>query len=220
MTTLFTVAELRAILDRENTSATTGRLADAVLTEVAERVTALVATYCGRTLLAGAAADKLELIGDGTCYLRLYEQGAYPIVSVSSVIIDGETIPAQPNSNSAGWKLNAVWRRRGIVALVDYTATLDAECSVTATYGYVASSSDRATLVAAGTMTAIEAAEHETAVAQLKHAALDWAVYLVNHYVAGADQIEIGTMAMSFSERQMPARVKAALTRFRSIASG
>lgn len=212
---LCTVAELQAALQRGETALVSGALDEDALQPIIDRVSALCEEHCDRKLLDAGDDETIELVGDGGIYIRLIDEGLYPIISVISVTDDGDTIPQQPDSNSNGWKVNPVWRRRGRIALVGYNTTADAVVSVVARTGY---SSDAAALVTAGTLTAAEGREHDNAVAALKQACLDWCVYLIQNHIPGADNVQLGPgMAMSFSERMMPKRVQMALAPYRRI---
>jgi hypothetical protein len=209
------IAELREHIARGQTDLDDGLLDDGVLVPLANGCVAQMETYCDRTLIAPAAAEVYSFYGSDDDRLRLWlEVGALPIAAITSVVVDGETVAAQPDSDSDGYRCGPPERRRGEIRLYGTTAGADDLCVVTARCGYA---KDHATLLAATTITAAEARDHERGVEALRAVFLDWCRYLHAHHTPSAETIEIGGMSANFSERDMPARVKAALAPFRRL---
>ncbi|MCG3177502.1 MAG: hypothetical protein MOGMAGMI_02476 [Candidatus Omnitrophica bacterium] len=214
---LVTAAQIRAALARERTDIDAGMLdtaSDGPLADLAAVVSAFIEGACDRVLVDIGTAQTWELEWDGSGYLDLHEIGAYPLTAITSVSIDGTAVDEADDHLSSGWWSNAHERAMGRIRVNGQSANLGDVVEVVARAGYT---DDAATLRTAGTITYQEQRAHETALRELQTMAVDLAVYRFNHVVPGADVIEIGDLSMSFTERDIPRRVKAVLDRYRRL---
>lgn len=214
---LVTAAQIRTALARERTDIDAGMLdtaADGPLADLAATVSAFIEGACDRALVDIGTAQTWELEWDGTGLLELHEVGAYPLTAITSVTIDGDTVDEADDHLSDGWWANAHERTIGRIRVTGEGFDLGDPVLVVARAGYT---DDAATLRTAGTITYQEQRAHETALRELQTMAVDLAVYRFNHVVPGADVIEIGELSMSFTERDIPRRVKAVLDRYRRL---
>jgi hypothetical protein len=214
---LCTAAQIRDALQRERTELETGMLStvtDGPLDSLAKAVSAFIEGACDRVLVDNGTAQAWNLEWDGGTHLNLWQLGAYPLTAITSLTVDGDTIAAAADHISTGYWVNSVLRPQGRIRANGLSYISGVPVVVTARAGYT---STAAALKAAGTITYQEQRDHETAMRELQTMAVDLAVYRFNHVVPGADVIEIGDLSMSFTERDIPRRVKTVLDRYRRM---
>lgn len=214
---LCTAAQIGEALKRERTELQTGMLdetAGGPLAGLAAAVSAFIEGACDRVLVDNGTAQAWALEWDGGTHLNLFSLGAYPLTAITSITVDGDTIAAAADHLANGYWTNAILRPQGRIRVNGLGYDLGVPVVVTARAGYTSTAS---TLKTAGTITYQEQREHETAIRELQTMAVDLAVYRFNHVVPGADVIEIGELSMSFTERDIPRRVKTVLDRYRRM---
>jgi hypothetical protein len=98
---------------------------DAVLTRLISAASAFLVTACARPILERSYSDLYGGKGNGRLYLR-----HTPVTGVTSLSIDGSTVPKAMAPGEPGWRLNGNvillfghWFHRGLVNVaVTYTA--------------------------------------------------------------------------------------------------
>ncbi|MBI2300284.1 MAG: hypothetical protein HYU66_15290 [Armatimonadetes bacterium] len=196
---LTTVATLRQWLTQSLTPETDGRLSDANLEALINRGSGAIESWCDRALVAPATALTYTFDGDDGRRLVLPE---WPVVSVSTVSVDGESIPARPSLLAEGYVVRPgeAW-----IELVGYRFSRGiANVTVSARLGY------DATLAATDR-------RHRRALDDLGQACLLLCAYWFEKPVGGRLTSGVEGHLQSFQPDLWPEEVKALLLPYRRL---
>lgn len=208
---LTTVVNLRTALTRGRTTDTTGWVDTTILEPVINRISAAIERYCDRTLVVNAADVTHVLDGDGRAVVNLFELGAWPIVSLTSVtnLEDSTTIPARATPSDSGYVLGGRDQLAGILRIVGYSTPASPQSlKIIGKFGYSAAVAATATP---------EGYAHMRALADLERACLEWCVAVQTAPVANAASMSLEGMGLAIIDAALPTRVASILSTYRRL---
>jgi hypothetical protein len=194
---LTTVSRLREWLSEGLTATNGGRFSDERLTALINGASAAIEAWCDRVLVAPAQPVTYTFDGDGGEKLVLPD---WPIVAVSTLTVDGRTVPARSDPLGVGYVVRPY---EGWLALVGETfGRGTANVVVQARLGY------DATL-------ALTDRRHRRALADLEQACLLLAALWFEKPAAARLASTVGTHATRYADGELPAEVRGLLAPYR-----
>lgn len=176
-----TIADVKALL-----GLSTNNAFDAVLTPLITQVSEFIRTYLSRDIYPVTAYSK-TLNGTGKTVMPLVN---YPLVAVSSLLVDGVAIPAQPAVNQSGYVLDD-----NCIRLVGYCfnkGVMNVSVSYTANYAAIPD--------------------------DIKRCCIEWTAVLFNERTRlGVAGKTIGNETISYSVLSVPKAVKMILDQWKGV---
>lgn len=209
---LTTIAKCRDYLVEGKQVASTGRLTDDNLTILIDRASQIIESYLGRKTIVNASDETLLLDGDGGRVIRLWEVGAFPIVSVSSLtnLVSGQTIAARATVADTGYILSTQDKIRGEIRLDGYSTDPGMQTvQVVGKWGFSASE--------AGGTDGLIARHHLDALARLEQACLELVMAQFEHPDPAMRTESVDGVTYAMHVTTMPPRVAELLAPLRLL---